>query len=68
MKTRLPILLVAFVMAFYSNAQEQTANVELPLTGQCESLLNKKLDFLIDGSFQLLWSYVFYECHAAQND
>lgn len=52
MKTRLPILLVAFVMAFYSNAQEQTANVELPLTGQCESLLNKKLDFLIDGSFQ----------------
>ena len=43
MKTRLPILLVAFVMAFYSNAQEQTANVELPLTEQCESLLNKKL-------------------------
>jgi hypothetical protein len=52
MKTRLSILLVAFFIAIASNAQNQTVTVALPLTDSCKTLLNKKLDFLIDGSFQ----------------
>ncbi|QJP33572.1 hypothetical protein F0365_03680 [Nonlabens sp. Ci31] len=52
MKLRLPLLLLFISAAFLSSAQVQVASAATPLTDQCKSLLGKKLDFLIDGSFQ----------------
>ncbi|MEN8816103.1 MAG: hypothetical protein ABF274_04435 [Nonlabens sp.] len=52
MKTRLSVLLIVIFITLISNAQDQTVTVELPLSDNCKTLLSKKLDFLIDGSFQ----------------
>lgn len=52
MKIRLPLLLLFISVAFLSTAQEQVVSAATPLTDHCKSLLTKKLDFLIDGSFQ----------------
>ncbi|MFT7119620.1 MAG: hypothetical protein ACI9IZ_000798 [Nonlabens sp.] len=49
---RLPLLLLFISVAFLSTAQEQVVSLATPLTDNCKSLLDKKLDFLIDGSFQ----------------
>jgi hypothetical protein len=52
MKLRLALLLLFISVTFLSAAQEQLVSAATPLTDNCKSLLGKKLDFLIDGSFQ----------------
>jgi hypothetical protein len=52
MNTRFHFILLFLCVAFLSNAQEQLVTAELALTDPCKLLISKKLDFLIDGSFQ----------------
>jgi len=52
MNTRLPFILLFLCVAFLSKAQEQLVTEKVALTDPCKLLLSKKLDFLIDGSFQ----------------
>jgi hypothetical protein len=52
MNSRLTLITLFLCTAFLGNAQEQTLTTELALSDSCTTLLSKKLDFLIDGSFQ----------------
>jgi len=52
MKLRLALLLLFISLGFLSPAQEHVISAATTLTDDCSSLLDKKLDFLIDGSFQ----------------
>jgi hypothetical protein len=52
MKTKLPFILFFMYAAFLSDAQNQLATSEPSLSDTCKLLLSKKMDFLIDGSFQ----------------